>query len=165
MTDNSHRAFFFSIDRHDSDMHRFIEHVTGYFNRDLMCPVTLTTSISSDRLLFTFNDDLYRLFLKNTGKMKKPYECALKYGYRGFSKGGKNGIFLLRKQDGKLLSAIETLIEKNIDVITRHLDCDVSSIADLHRIKVVYHESSGERMVGVMDVAAGSCIFLGFANY
>jgi hypothetical protein len=90
----------------------FVEHTTRYLAGERTVPVGKAPSIAGECLYFTFSDFLYQLFIEDLQKMKKPYEAALKYGFQGYSKGGKNGVFLLRKQDGGLLSDIERLVNK-----------------------------------------------------
>ncbi len=128
-------------------------------------PVSKAPSIASKPLLFTFNADLLRQFVDDPQRMKKPYECALKYGFRGYSAGGKNGVFLLRKQDRGLHTAIETLVERNAAQIEEDLDCALNEIEELRSIKIVAHDPSGTRIVGVMDEHSGRAIFLGFGSY
>ena len=105
------------------------------------------------------------MFLTDLQRIKKPYECALKYGYRGYSRGGKNGVFGLRAGDDGLSAALDTLMRKAEKDIARNLDIEPSEFPHLKKIKIVYHEPSGERVVGVLNEARAEAIFLGFAHY
>lgn len=143
----------------------FLRHVAEFLKGSRTVPVTAAPSVSYERLLFTLNIDLYNLFLNQFEKLKKTYECALKYGYRGYSKGGKNGVFLLRKEDAGLISTVESLAKQNSDQVIEDLDCHLSDLPLLRKVKTVYHDPSGERVVGVMNESNGRAIFLGFARY
>jgi len=143
----------------------FLNHVAEFISGDRTVPVTRAPSISSESLFFTFSNHLFRMFLDKNRKIKKPYESALKYGFRGYSKGGKNGVFLFRKQDGGLISVINSLIEENKGQIMEDLDCSLSDLPDLRRVKIVCHDPSGERIIGVMNEINGRAIFLGFGQY
>ena len=97
--------------------------------------------------------------------MNKPYEAAIKYGFRGFSTGGRNGIFVIRKQDTGLRNAIPALIKHNLPSILPDLEVTAQEINDLQDVKIVCHDASGKRVVGLMNVKNDRIIFLGIANY
>jgi hypothetical protein len=82
-------------------------------------------------------------------------------GFRGYSTGGKNGVFLIRKQDGGLMAAIKSLVQQNNDEILEDVNCSFSDLPKLRRVKVVYSDSSGERIVKAMNDINGRAIFLG----
>jgi hypothetical protein len=144
----------------------FLDHVLDYAKRERSRPITKAPSIeSSDWVFFDFSDALYVLFLKNPEKMKKPYESALKYGFRGFSKGGRNGILLIRSEDKRLLAAVGRLAKRHQNEIEKSLGCGSTEMAELRGVKVVHHNPSGERMIGLLNEKKSRVIFLGFARY
>ena len=143
----------------------FVEHIEEFLAGYRTVPVSMSTSISTGDMYFTFTDDMLRVFLDDFERIKKPYECALKYGFRGYSKGGKNGVYFLRKQVDGLVNDINSLKEKYKDQIVQGLDCSLSDLPDLKKVKIVYHAPSGERVVGVMNDVNGRAIFLGFGHY
>lgn len=149
----------------DTDIAAFLEHVAQYLNGERALPVGKTSSTTEDFMYFTFSDVLYRLFLDDVQKIKKPYETALKYGFRGYSRGGRNGVFLLRRQDGGLLSDVERLVTMHASEIMQDLDCGMEDFPLLSRVKIVCHEPGGSRVLGVMNQANGRTIFLGFGQY
>jgi len=160
------KEYYYRSYQYDSaEIALFLNHVAEFIAGDRTVPVTKAPSTSSVSLFFTFGNDLFRMFLTDLGRMKKPYECAFKYGFRGYSTGGKNGVFLILKQDGGLMTAVESLIAQNTHQITEDLDCSLSDLPNLRRVKIVYHDSSGERVVGVMNEDNGRAIFLGFGQY
>lgn len=59
-----------------------------------------------------FSNKLYMSFLMELDKMYKPYEVILKYGFRGYSRGGRNGVFFVRKQDINLNEAIDNFLNQ-----------------------------------------------------
>jgi len=143
----------------------FLKHVEEFLNGERTVPVTKTSSVLSENTYFTFGSELYTMFIHNLEKMKKPYECALKYGYMGYSRGGKNGVFLIRRNEGRLLTATNSFVQENVTQIAQDLDCRLSEIKQLRRAMVVYHEPLGIRMVGFLNEKNGKAIFLGFAYY
>lgn len=149
----------------DKSIERFIEHVVQYLNGERTLPVGKAPSTTGEFMNFTFSDALYRLFIDDLQKIKKPWETALKYGFLGYSRGGRNGVFLLRKQDCGLLSDIEGLINKHALEIMQDLDCSMEDFPGLSRVKIVCHEPGGSRVLGVMNKANGRAIFLGFGQY
>lgn len=66
-----------------------------------------------DMVSVTFSNNLYIKFLTELDKMYKPYEVLLKYGFRGYSRGGKNGVFFIRRQDVNLISSIEKYLKRS----------------------------------------------------
>jgi len=157
---------YYGMHQYDSaGIEPFITHVAQFLAGNRTVPVTKAPSISSERLFFTFSNLLFRMFLDNLEKIKKPYESALKYGFRGYSRGGKNGIFLIRKEDHGLVNVIDSLKEKYKDQIVQDLDCSISELPGLKNVKNVCHAPSGERIVGVMNHINGRAIFLGFGQY
>lgn len=149
----------------DTHIAPFLEHVAQYVNGERTLPVSKAPSTNGEFMYFTFSDDLYRLFINDLQKIKKPYEVALKYGFRGYSRGGRNGVFLVRKQDRGLLSDIENLVNKHAPEIMQDLDCSMEDFSRLSRVKIVYHEPGGSRVLGVMNEANARAIFLEFGQY
>jgi len=160
------REYYYTLEEYDaSGVKRLIEHIKEYAKFKRTVPVMRTSSGLKENLYFTLSDPLYRLFITKLDRIKKPYECALKYGFRGYSKGGKNGIFIIRKEDDSLRLAIDNLVREYENIIIQDLDCNLSDISRLRKVKIVYHDPSGERLVGVMNEKNNRVFFLGFANY
>ncbi len=142
------------------------KHILDYFQGNRTIPVS-RTSINlpgvKGELLFTFSDILLRLFSEQPSRIVKPYEAALKYGFRGNSSGGINGIFNQRKEDLKMSRKTDRLIESLSDIVEE--DLQTSDFEELKKVKIVYHNPSGERVVGVYNSELSRIFFLGFANY
>ncbi|MBI4638619.1 MAG: hypothetical protein HY727_19955 [Candidatus Rokubacteria bacterium] len=64
-----------------------------------------------------------------------------KYGFRGYSRGGRNGIFSQRPSDRKLTEGT------------------------CHPLKIVCHNPRGERVVGLAARDLTRALFLGLASY
>lgn len=143
----------------------FLEHVKEYLSGKRTVPVTKTSSISHESMFFTFSNDLYKMFLDSNKKLLKSYECALKYGFRGYSRGKKNGIFYIRKNDKGLITSVNNFIEQYKHEIIMDIDCSLEGLPILEKIKIVSHDPSGERIVGVLNNENSRAIFLGFGNY
>ena len=160
------REHYYVTRQYDSaGLESFLTHVAEFLSGDRTVPVTKAPSIRHESLLFTFIDDLYRLFLEDLFRIRKPYECALKYGFRGYSAGGKNGVFYLRRQDQNLAAVTNSLVTGYKRAITADLDCVEADLPDLKRVKIVYHNPSGERVVGVMNELNARAMFLGYGSY
>ncbi len=143
----------------------FIEHIRQYFDGRRTVPVSRAKSYTSHDIFFTFSDTLLHKFLEQPDSMKKPYEVALKYGFRGYSAGGKNGIFLLRKSDGGLIDTVNRLAAAYNDIIREDLDLQENGLDSLRKVKVVWHAPSGKRIVGVYNTYNNRMLFLDFAQY
>ena len=142
------------------------EHIRDYFQGNRTIPVSKTTldlpGVERE-LFFTFSDTLLKLFIDQPPRIIKPYEAALKYGFRGNSKGGLNGIFNQRKKDLKMSRKTDRLITSLSDIVEE--DLQTSNFEGLRKVKIVYHNPSGERVVGVYNSELSRILFLGFANY
>ncbi|MGE0792699.1 MAG: hypothetical protein AB7V77_00800 [Candidatus Woesearchaeota archaeon] len=143
-----------------------LEHIKEYLYGDRTVPVFKTKSEHCDKdIFFTFSNELLENFIKNPMAIKKPYEAAVKYGFRGYSTGEKNGIFLLRKQDSGLITAVEKLIPKHEINLRDDLDIMQGSLDELKKVKIVWHEPSGKRIVGAYNSKNNRIYFLDFAKY
>lgn len=149
----------------------FLEHVKEYLSdqrtNQKTVPVSKTSAWpnGSGDVLFTFTDILMRALLDADASAQKAYEVALKYGFRGYSRGGKNGIFYLRKNDIGLLSAVHTLVRTHADFIKADLDIPRNGLDELRKVKIVHHDPSGKRVVGVYNTKNSRMLFLDFACY
>lgn len=144
----------------------FLEHIRDYRTGQKTIPVSKTMrGINGHETLFTFSDCLLETFLEDTPKIKKSYEVALKYGFMGYSRGGRNGIFYIRKRDQGLLRAIPQLIEIHREMIQQDLDIPKKGLDVLKRVKIVHHNPSGKRIVGMYDQPKNRIFFMDFAQY
>ncbi|MBI5797828.1 hypothetical protein HZA98_02905 [Candidatus Woesearchaeota archaeon] len=143
----------------------FREHVEQYFEGRRTVPVSRTKGYNNLDVSFTFSDMLLQRFLEGYGSIGKAYEVALKYGFRGYSAGGKNGIFFLRSGDSGLIKAVDGLAIAHEDTIREDLDLQEKGLDALRKVKIVWHEPSGERVVGVYNTGNGRMFFLDFAQY
>ena len=77
----------------------YLNHVREFLEGKRTVPVAKTSSHLPPHgdIFFTFSENLFRAFDEDFLHMKKPFAVALNYGFRGYSSGGKNGIFLLRE--------------------------------------------------------------------
>jgi len=140
-------------------------HIKNFFQFIEFVPVCLTKNhISHKYLYFTFSIKLLEQILNFPDTVTKPYECAIKFGFRGYSKGGKNGIFYQRKQDVNLLRTTDKLILQHADEI-RTFMVNTSDINELKKIKIVCHNTKGQRLVGVYEEVSLKALFLDWAEY
>lgn len=143
----------------------FIEHIRQYLDGQRTVPVSRIPSHNSNDVLFTFSNPLLQRFLEQLDSIKKAYEVALKYGFRGYSAGGKNGIFFLRQSDGGLIKAVDRLTVAHEDTIREDLDLKENGLDALRKVKIVWHEPSGKIVVGVYNTGNCRMLFLDFAQY
>ncbi|MEK6938447.1 MAG: hypothetical protein AABX04_05360 [Nanoarchaeota archaeon] len=143
-----------------------VEHAKAYFKGNRTLPVSKTKlETGLEGLIFTFSDVLLRKMVSDTASLEKPYEVAIKYGFRGYSLGGKNGVFYQRNEDVGLLRATEKLIRVCQPQIVTDLQINASQLADLKKVKIVWHNPCGERIVGVYNTTNSRILFLDFACY
>ncbi|MBW3020745.1 hypothetical protein KY334_05590 [Candidatus Woesearchaeota archaeon] len=143
-----------------------IEHIKEYKLGLTSLPVCKSAdNMDSRQIKFTFSDVLMEHFLNDSKKMKKPYEVSIKYGFRNYSLGEKNGVFYLRNSDNGLNKAIPKLTKKHIDEIVEDLKTEEEKIYKLKPVKIVWHNPCGVRIVGLYDDEKSKAIFLDFAKY
>src|SRR3989344_4917814 len=142
----------------------FVEHVLNYLKGKRTIPVSRTTSFANKPVSFTFSTQLLLRFQEDAQSMKKPYEVAVKYGYRGNSNGGINGIFNQRKEDRRLKKKTEKFLSDYIDEVIEDLDL-TNGLDNLRKVKIVWHKPNGERIVGLYNNENSRIIFLDFAKY
>ena len=144
----------------------FLKHALMYLNGVRTVPVVKSNMMEHNReIMFTFSNDLLKAFIRDSDVLRKPYEVALKYGFRGYSRGGKNGIFLMRESDGGLLEAVGNQLKSSIDQVVEDLDVKKDDINGLEKVKIVWHMPAGERVVGLYNTQNDRIIFLGFGKY
>ena len=88
------KEFYHTLEQYNRiGLEAFVDHIQDYFAGDRTIPVSKTSSISGNDITFTFSDELLRRFQQERNSLEKPYESAIKYGFRGHSKGKQNGYF------------------------------------------------------------------------
>jgi len=147
-------------------MRSFLEHAAEYLSRQTTVPVGMTQYEESQKpFFFTFSDRLLIMLVEGSALLKKSYEAALIYGFRGHSLGGRNGIFYIAKRDRKLSAAIEGLSLRNRAIIEQDLEIREQAFHTLKGVKIVCHEPSGKRVVGLLNENNSRIIFLGISRY
>ena len=161
------KEHFYTRESYDcAGLNPFLEHAVQYLHGQRTIPVSKTSAeYNGDDVLFTFSNSLMIDFSKRSDSLKKPYEVALKYGFRGYSVGRKNGIFYVRKNDDGLLKSIPALVETHAEAIQDDLDIAKEGLDALKNVKIVWHNPSGERVVGVYHQRKHKILFLDFVNY
>ena len=161
------REFFHNLEEYQKvGLESFLEHVRDYCASRRAIPVSRANSVNGwPSVTFTFSEHLLERFLEDTDSLKKPYEAAIKYGFRGYSRGGKNGIFCQRSPDGGLAQATQRLMSLHRVEMEMDLDLRRKGLDLLRKVKIVWHNSSGERVVGVYNPENNRIIFLDLASY
>ena len=135
--------------------------VRQYLINKIPRPYCTAPHYRQDSIQFTFNDHILRGIAEKPTDFVKPVEVALKYGYRGTSKGDKNGIFMLRESDQGLHKTLGKLTRQHEEEIMKEMQ--VTQLVNLKDVKIVWH--GDQRLVGVYSTNANRMMFLGFAQY
>lgn len=144
----------------------FLDHAKGYLAGERTIPVSKAPSIdSAPGLIFTFTNALLEQMTQGDQALEKAYQITMKYGFRGHSRGGRNGVFYQRAKDTGMLGATERLILANQEEVMADLSIAEKSLDSLEKLRVVWHRPSGKRMVGAYNPKNHRAIFLGFATY
>ena len=114
---------------------------------------------------FTFANILLKAFVSKDADLIKAYKAAIKYGYRGYSLGKKNGIFVQRDEDASLHLTTDRLMKKHKEEIINDLGVAEKELPALKKVKIVFHNPSGKRVVGVFCPKNNRMIFLDFGKY
>jgi hypothetical protein len=112
-----------------------------------------------------FSKTLLTTMIKKPQDMFKPYQIAKKFGYGGYSRGEKNGIFVIRKQDTGLLRSLESLTVKHVVQMCRDIESSPSDLNKFKPVKIVWHNPNGERIIGTYNTSNDKMFFLDFAKY
>jgi len=163
MTQKEH--FYTSNQFSSAGIEPFIGHAKQYLEGQRTTPVSKAPSIHQRDICFTFSDPLLEQLLRQPDSLSKPYEVALKFGFRGYSSGKSNGILLLRKQDSGLISAVDRLTVRDEEPIRENLSLEEGGLDALRKVKIVWHQPFGERIVGVYNTRKDRMHFLDFARY
>ncbi len=143
----------------------FVQHGLDYLGGTRTVPVAKLIGLGQEEICFTFTDHLLKRFVSGDRLMGKAYETAMKYGFQGHSKGGRNGVFYQREIDYKLSQATCSLIARHESEVLADLDLTGEGLDALEKVKIVFHNPSGERVVGVYRTDNQRMIFLDFAHY
>ena len=146
----------------------FIADVRAYLAGSAELPQTQANALrSAPAVVFSFSDALLRAAVARPQRLDKPYEVAVKYGLRGHSIGGVNGIVYQRElpNDRRLHAATARFIEQNPTEVRGKLGIGTEGFEGLRRVKIVWHQPSGKRIVGVYRPATEQMLFLDFASY
>jgi hypothetical protein len=98
-------------------------------------------------------------------RIRGALDVVMRYGFRGHSSGGKNGIFYQRSKDQRLMRRTDDLLHIRERVVLHHLGVGPTELGLLKRVKVVWHSPSGERIVGAWNEEDRRLLLLGFASY
>lgn len=95
-------------------------------------------------------------------ELSKMHNCAVTYGYRGYSARKNNGIVDIKPTNSQLLKDAEKLLTQKI--IEKY-----SLSSNLKPVKVVAHVPNGNRLIGFLDKTPTNnrhtVVILGVSNY
>lgn len=161
------KKHYHGIDEYvNSGIKPFVKHASAYLLGKDTIPASITTSLGSQKpVTFTFTNTLLEEIVQLDAETVKAYEVAIKYGFRGFSRGGKNGIVYVRKGDAGLSQRVNELIHLHEAEVIQDLDAGREDISSLKHVKIVAHTPSGRRIVGAYNSKNNRMIFLDHAKY
>lgn len=145
----------------------FLAHAREYLAGQRTVPVCKPNRLDSfPEVTVTYSNALLQTFLDDYPKIKKPHDVTMRYGFRGYSTGEQNGIFLLRSgHDTGLFRGLESLIPKHLSQIGEDLNISPDKIEELQKVKIVWHKPDGERVLGVYNTGNHRMIFLDSGHY
>ncbi|NQV90899.1 hypothetical protein HQ489_00325 [Candidatus Woesearchaeota archaeon] len=160
------QEFYHTFERYqEQGLEPFVQHALQYLRGERTVPVSKpNVLLGMKEVLLTFSDKLLHNIVDTVTDLRKPYEVAIKYGFRGHTNGGINGIFFQERESSlgpkttKLIQPHETRLQQDLDISLENLD-------SLINVKVVWHEPSGKRIVGVYNMNNNRIFLLDFAHY
>ena len=166
----SKKEHFHTREEFDSEgITPFLEHAVQYMMDKRSIPIARSELCPVE---FTFSNELLEQFVNNPTLLQKPYEVAIKYGFRGYSRGERNGIFRQRRDDVLMSMRTSDFMLVTRSEICEFFDTQVEKVLDLKKVKIVHHAPDGKRIVGVYDKRQpdkdgllGKILFLGYATY
>ncbi len=162
------QEFFHTFEQYDNQgIDVFLEHARSYLNKERTIPVCKPNVLEGQQqVFFTYSNEMLEQFLNNIRSVNKPHDVAMRYGFRGYSSGKKNGIFNLRKQHDKgLHRATSRYLNDCVEQVMRDLNIQKDYLDKLLPVKIVCHQPSGSRVVGAYKPKTNRIIFLGFGQY
>ena len=170
MTVELERMHFHTFERYEREgVDPFLAAARHYLLGEQTIPVSKPNKLDGfPEVTCTFANALLQQFVDDSACLRKPYDVTMRYGFRGYSTGRKNGIFYLRDgHDHGLFTATEALLtdERNQQQVCEDLDISKEGLDALRKVKIVWHEPSGTRVVGVYNTSNDKMIFLGLGQY
>ena len=81
--------------------------------------------------------------------LEKTIETIEKFGFRGYSKGEQNGVFLIRKKDNSFLNQLENYLGSYTG--QKFLKSNNLKKENLKKIKLITHRTDNKRAIGFME--------------
>ena len=162
------REFYHTFEQYGLlGLEQFLEHSRMFLQIGRNIPVSKPNRLDGfPQVTFTYSNDIICMFLEEQDKIRKSHDVAMRYGFRGYSAGEQNGIYMLRQgHDLGLYRGLETLTRTHIDQIVEDLDITADKTGALQEVKIVCHQPNGERVIGVYNQENQRMIFLGFGHY
>lgn len=165
--------FYHTFDEYNNQgIDPFLDHVRRYCSGTDTIPVAkpnVPEGNGNPEVTFTYSNKMYERFLTDLESVRKPHDVAMRYGFCGHSSGQQNGIFFLRSEhrghDRGLYRATSSLLDRHRRQVIEDLDLSDRGLDALRSVKIVCHEPSGTRVVGVYSTRNNRMIFLGFGEY
>ncbi len=145
----------------------FLDHVLAYLTgRERFAPQAVTNAVQGNpEILLAFSDQVLKRLSERENAILKDYDTAVRFGFRGYSRGERNRIFLQLSSKEKIKRDTERSLKKNLDFLMEEFDTTAHQLDSFEKIKVVHHQPHGRRLVGIYNKIERKAALLGDAHY
>ena len=107
-----------------------------------------------------FDKSITNKMTQEKHKYWKDIDVLIKYGYRGCSLGGKNGITKITKRDKNIYNQFTKDLKNGLakQIINKFFFYEPND-DEICGVKIVSHKRNGNRLVGVMDETKRKAVF------
>jgi len=121
------------------------------------------SSDAGTEITATFDPRFSEHMWQQRQKYWKNVDVLLRYGYRGLSRGGSNGVMKITKRDKNIFASFlrDFSSGKLHDLLAENFD---GNITDISGLKIVSHRGA-LRVVGAMDLPTRRAVFYGERPY
>jgi len=114
-----------------------------------------------------FSDNILKRITLYERKFRRDITAIARYGFRGGSNGGVNGVVLISQDPGSADQNFGDLVSKATSerYAFAYRRAELDPNANLTPVKVVCHRKSGERIVGVLDRKQGRALIFEHGSY
>jgi len=152
------------------DPNQFLTQARQYLQGSGTMPVISVRSIApvqgtNNRLDVYFTPEILRLIYDGGDRFKKDLRAIGTYGFRGYSKGGVNGLVAL-SMTGNRDENFGDLVMKAKQSYFNEISSTGFRVSDENvPVKVVCHRKNGLRLLGLLDRQSGRAVIFCYGAY